>query len=113
MRLVAMPYSHGRADSRVVSKDPRRSNATRNTSPSRLSASPGSTRRARNRWRLDAWRSKIAANAAGSDIDSWIAVASGAVIVELFAADPGRVRELAATSGEERSMTTTQEIQAG
>jgi hypothetical protein len=80
MRFVAMPYSHGREEGWAVSKDARRSKAIRNTSPRSPSASAGSTRRARNRWMLEAWRSKITAKAAGSHSDSSIATESGGVI---------------------------------
>ena len=52
---------------------------------------------------LEAWRSKIAANAAGSAIDASIAIASGEVILGLFPAASGLVRELARTTGEQPS----------
>ena len=60
-----MPYSQGRAESRTGSKADRRSKAIRNTSPSRSSASVGSTRRARKRRSVDPCRSKMAPKASG------------------------------------------------
>src|SRR6185503_13397613 len=52
-----IPYSHGSALARDASNVLRRSNATRNSSPSRSSASRAPTRRPRKRSRAGAWRS--------------------------------------------------------
>src|SRR6476659_9480265 len=74
--LAAMPYSQGRAEARSCSKADRRSKAIRKTSPSRSSASAGSTRRARKRRSVDPCRSKMAPKAPGVSSESAITAPS-------------------------------------
>ncbi len=75
-RLLAMPYSHGLASGRSVSKVSRRSKATRNNSPRSVSASSGPTRRTKYRNRVVACRSNSSPNAAGDPTEAAMTSAS-------------------------------------